>query len=374
MIFLLGLLFGVDAPCPEGISINAFKGDGNTEKKTADTTRVDVFSGLGCVDDILSPSDAIWLHGVKAKALMEVGDASGVTLSVLAARSIPLPGPMPAWLEAPLGALPVPAPWSPVSLPDGVALFVDGTPARARPLDRPAVYQAVGSGGVVLWTKYLSGEEELPAGFKLMPPVSRAVLPAEEIIGLKELLLAGRYEEVLLESVSLSAQHPEHAETFRSIAAIARDQQNLMVQGEQQAPEYRYRIRDKTKRWPYRTDTRKGILVGFELGTPTALRVDWKFAGQVVDSLGLRVGVGVHWDYLSTMGDSIIADLVIVDFNLATNWQLETSLGLTTVNSSVMPSLGVAAQWDPSTPLQVSIGASVDPYGIAPRAAVGFMW
>ena len=191
---------------------------------------------------------------------------------------------------------------------------------------------------------------------------------------LKELLLAGRYEEVLLESVSLGAQYPEHAETFRSIAAIARDQQQLAVEEAQGSVQSMNRLKDKSKRWPYRSDTRKGILMGFEVGTPTSIRVDWKFAGQFVDSIGLRVGVGAHWDYLSTVTDSVFADLIIVDFNLARDWQLETSLGLVTVSSSVMPSLGLAAQWDPSNPLQVSVGASIDPYGIAPRAAVGFMW
>ena len=369
------MLFGVDAPCPTELTFDSVRID---EQHTAEDkqTMASVFSRLDCIDTILSPSDAVRLHGMNAVLKMEAGDAGGVTLAVLAARSIPLPGPLPQWLMGTDTALPVPAPWGSLVLPDGIALFVDGTPARGRPLDRPAVYQAVGAGGTVLWTKYLAGSEELPKGFVLgePPPPQDAELPSEKIALLKELLLDARYEEVLLEAVSLSARFPEYAETFRSIAAIAREQQLLSIEESAKRVQPLYRLTDKSQRWPYRTDERRGILVGFEVGAPSGVRIDWKFSGQIVDSIGLRVGVGAHWDYLSTLSDSIIADLIIIDFNLSREWQLETTVGLNTVSSSVMPTIGLAAQWDPSNPLQVTMGASIDPYGIAPRASVGFMW
>jgi hypothetical protein len=386
MILLLAFLFGVESQCPEDVSrvgMRVAMESAHTQFTASESVDMAaVRHQLGCVQQILLPEDAVWLHGLVAREKAAAGDIAGVTLSMLAARSVPLSGPPPAWLQAMNMAVPNPAPWSPVSTPEGIALFVDGAPAVARPLDRPAIYQAMGPGAVVLWTKVLSGDEDLPPGFILEgpPPMVEAGSVADEIAKVKDDLLDGKYDAVLQAAIVLSVKYPESAETFRSLAAIASDQaarrdaeagiaEDVLVS----------RLRDKSQRWPYRKDDRKGILVGFEVGTPSSVRLEWKIAGQVVDSIGLRVGVGAQINYIgsadATTRFTPIIEPVLVDFNVARQWQLQTSLGVSFISASPRPILGLAAQWDPDSPIEVTVGASIGPYvSIAPRASVGFMW
>jgi hypothetical protein len=122
-------------------------------------------------------------------------------------------------------------------------------------------------------------------------------------------------------------------------------------------------------------DPRKGPLFGVELGLPTGLRFEWKFAGRVVDGIGLRAGVNGVTDFNTSFmwGPDLLA---YTDFRLSESWDLELGAGMVLVSGSYFtPQLGGAIQFDPPSPIQVQLGLRGTFVGyVVPDVSVGLMW
>jgi len=228
---------------------------------------------------------------------------------------------------------------------------------------------------------YLEGDAELPAGMEMEVPPPPVPEEAPKLLNrLMEDLAAGDYDKVVAEAVPAAARYPTMKEEFESLAAIAVDQKRradeVALAREEEKPDKYFFYMRPSDRWPNRQDDRKGILMGFDLGLSTGVRLEWKIGGQVVDGIGLKVGVGVG-TYSGSVGLTVSALPLYIDFNIAREWQIELGLGgvlFPTGYSSVYPMAQAALQWDPSSPIQVTAGVGLHIYGVVPEANVGFLW
>lgn len=333
---------------------------------------------VDCLETVVHPRDAAALHGARYLDVAAEGDQDAMALALLATSSVP-GATMPEWLPVPASAdIAEAKPWVRVAVPDGMHLFVDGVPARARPVDRPALVQAVGPGAEVLWTAWIGPGESLPmdaeegAGPSEGPdPEGRALLER-----VTDLLAQGSYPAVVELAVPAASKYPELATSFQAAADLAVDQ----IERERLAPSlsstlggaYPSRIRRGSER---RGDDRKGFLLGFDLGFPTGVRGEWKLGGTAADGVGVRVGGNMMFASAGSVYTGTETSLYM-DWNLTRKWQLETQLGLFISNSgSAYPTIGAAVQYDPPSPLQVTGGLRLSNYGyVVPEASVGFLW
>ena len=387
MIILLAFLFGIEGDCPKDITRAGFRSALDAghiayeAQRGPDVQHHEIKRQLDCLEDVVTPEDAVFYHGLEARRLAVAGDIGGVTLAILAAQTIPIPESTPTWLESMASGPSIqPAPWLPISAPPGVALFIDGSPATARPIDRPAIYQGVGAGGKVIWTHYLAGQEDLPPGFILEAPPApeQSVDHGAILTEIKLLLVERKFEEVLEIAVpAANDASPEVSALLLSYAAIASDQLQRVEDSEGYEETLKYNLgglREKSKRWPFREDTRKGIQLGFMAGTVSTVRLEWKIAGQVVDSIGLGIGGGLFLYSFSSPGVAVLIEPIFVDFNVARQWQIESGLGIAIFSGYPTPTFGLAAQWDPDSPIQVNMGGKISVYGFVPEASIGFAW
>lgn len=120
------------------------------------------------------------------------------------------------------------------------------------------------------------------------------------------------------------------------------------------------------------SDPRNGLMVGFDLGAPTGLRVEWKAKGSSVDGVGVRIGENFFVYQSSLFLNPEL--MVYADFGPST-WQVEVATGASFYYGSPYPMVGVAAQYDPPEPLQANIGMRVGRYlSITPDIGVSFIW
>jgi hypothetical protein len=228
----------------------------------------------------------------------------------------------------------------------------------------------------------LLGADPPPAPVEPAPTVSTGpAIPAEATgdqvlqIAIEE-LTAGRYENALAVAIPALAKYPDLAPSFHAVIDVAADQLERQRQaavsttapGSTAIPSYH----PITSRRPAPGHVSGQLLWGFDLGLPTGLRVEWRFGGKVVDSMGLRVGGNlIVYD-----GAHAIADMsLITDFRVVEDWQLEVVTGLLTYYGWVYPQIGAAVQYDPKGPLQANLGAKVGPYAsFMPDAGVAFVW
>ena len=119
-------------------------------------------------------------------------------------------------------------------------------------------------------------------------------------------------------------------------------------------------------------DKRGGLQVGFDLGAPSGIRVEWKTKGSGIDSFGVRVGENF---FVYNGGVFLNPDVMVyADFVPAT-WQVEVSTGASFYYGSPYPMVGVAAQYDPPEAFQANIGMRVGRYlSISPDIGVSFVW
>jgi hypothetical protein len=115
------------------------------------------------------------------------------------------------------------------------------------------------------------------------------------------------------------------------------------------------------------TDT--GWRFGFELGAPTAGRVEYHLGHRVLDGAGVRAGLNVALNTADGSVAPIVDAVVYADLRLAPAVQLEASVGVAS---------GVAVQWDPDGPIHVNLGARAGWLGrgvvVVPDASVGVSW
>ncbi|MFT7518213.1 MAG: hypothetical protein ACI9MC_000343 [Kiritimatiellia bacterium] len=341
-----------------------------------------------CLTVLVLPQDAAQLHASRYLHHAASNDAADMAFSLRAMLDVPGGQGKPDWLTLPEGAeIAMASPWHDVRIPLGLTLYVDGSAMTSRPLDRPAIYQAVDAQGVVLWTRYLTGSMNLPSGFTLADPSEAPPRADGESVlqEVKELLASGLYEDVVRLATPAATRYPELADSFNSAANLASYQLGRSTyQGSSfRVPPPPVNRIERTEppprgRWGAmrRDDPREGILFGVDVGFPTGLRTEWKIGAGTVDSVGLRAGGNLFVEGSSSVYGAVDTS-VYMDTNLrASDFQLEFSLGVVTLLSgSSYGTLGAALQYDPPKPLQVNVGLKLTGYGyIIPDVSVGFMW
>ncbi|MFT7519917.1 MAG: hypothetical protein ACI9MC_002061 [Kiritimatiellia bacterium] len=389
-MIVLWMLLAVDGGCPKDSTLSAVRDLIGEMAESVQRRDVDAFAPLWtdasgrveCLTDVVHPRDAAGLHAARYLNYAVTDDKSGMAFALRAMLDVPGGGGAPAWLTVPEGAeIANPSEWVPVSTPEHVVLFVDGVPMTSRPLDRPAIYQAVGAGAEVLWTHYLDGGQELPSGFVLAepPPASNPEDGRALLDQVTTLLSDGSFQKVIDLSLPAVSAHPELADSFRAAADLAADQldrernpvpisQFGVIGG---SPGYRPVRLGAAKRG----DEREGLLLGFEIGLPTAVRVEYKIGGTAVDSVGFRVGGNLLLTGSSSAYNGV--DVTIyTDANLTKRYQIELMTGLFfDPFGSPYLTAGAAVQYDPPSPLQINMGLRVATSGyIAPELTVGFVW
>jgi len=378
---------GVAAPCPQDRGLGPLRQALTQAGAAARSRDIDRFVPAyeramlqaACLRAIPTPDDAAALHAASYLSVAIEGDRDVMAVALLGATTVPGAQP-PDWLVVPEGAVVAESrPWVPVQPPSYTALFVDGLPMSSRPVSRPALYQAVGPGGEVLWTRWLQGDQPLPDGFvedRPTEPRADRRSGAEVLDQVTTLLAEGEYQAALDLAIPAAATYPELQSGFRAAADLAADQLRrskldpLDVAG--YSP-YAPRPRRGALR---RGDDRQGFLLGFDVGLPTGLHGEWKLGRSAVDGVGLRVGGALT---LYGSGTSVFPGVdtsLYLDWNLTRRWQLQTTvLGVfwDTTGSPYL-NLGVAAQYDPPSPLEITVGARLGVYGAVPQASVGFLW
>ena len=189
------------------------------------------------------------------------------------------------------------------------------------------------------------------------------------------LLSAGRYQEALDLAIPAAVKYPKYEAGFRAAADLAADQlrrSNLSAADRGAYSPYAPRPRRGALK---RGDDRQGFLFGFELGLPTALQGEWKIGRSAVDGVGLKIGGGLRMYGASSVYTGVDT-AIYMDWNLTRRWQLQTTVLGVFFDSygSPYPNFGLAAQYDPPNPLQVTVGMRIGTYGFVPQASVGFLW
>ena len=369
-----------------------------TSEEATKAWRQDVWESALCLDEVIEPHDAVVLHAVMAQHMVDTEEAERARQAWAAVWTL-TPGdtgrPLPGWLVPPSGTRPsAPITFEALRVPGDTVLMVDGVLTSQRPVERSALVQGLTPAGEVKWTRWLLVGQDLPGtlyagetGADPMPEeprleverreeverAARVVRPREEgealLEDLQQMLKELRWEEALELAIPAASTWPELEESFRTVGMIAADQirRSTEEEDDRSAGSRRgYRYRDSDPR-------SKRFLFGFEAGLPTGVRTEYKFGGRTVDSLGLRVGGNLLFYLFSgvyPVGDGSL----YVDFRVADRWDFETSLGVMLYSGSLYPTLGVAAQYDPEVPFQLSIGARLAPFGLMPDVAVGFLW
>ncbi|MFK7931125.1 MAG: hypothetical protein AB8H79_23270 [Myxococcota bacterium] len=400
---LLWLLLAVDgAPtCEAPVQLPAVRATLSQIGEAAQARDIDTFrpqytalqAQIGCLEQVVYPADAAALHAAMYLDEALQGDRPGMAAALLAATTA-VGAQAPAWLSIPEGAeIAEATPWQGVQAPEHMVLFVDGVPLSARPTDRPALYQAVGAGGDVLWTRWLDGDEALPSEFSVggaavpqsggdgpngatgQPPVASGQTVLEEVT---DLLAQGEYTKVVEVAVPAASAYPEQAEAFRAAADLAIDQ----LDRQRNRPEnvatydaydpYAPRPRRGALR---RGDTRAGFVLGFDAGFPSSVRGEWKIGGTAVDGVGVRIGGNVQLLSSSSASGGVDSS-VYTDWTLTKRWQLETGVGIFFSDSgSPYVNVGGAVQYDPPNPFQAQLGVRVSVFGyVVPDAGVSFLW
>lgn len=385
---LIWLLLAVDSPCPEDTSLDALREVMNQvgeaararDRQTFDAVFAEAEALVVCLDDVVYPVDASALHAARYLDAALVLDEDLQARELRAAESVP-GGVLPSWVNAPPNApMAEPSAWVPVAGPEHVTLFVDGVPVMARPTQRSAIVQAVGPGGEVMWSDWLDPDEALPLAFRVdaAPAGSNSTDGRALLEQITDLLASGSYDRVVALALPAVSEHPDLADSFRAAADLAQDQLARERAGglpDLEDPYARYG-RPVRRGAAKRGDDRKGLLLGFEVGAPTAVRGEWKIGGSAADGVGLRVGGNAMIMDSGSAYTGVDSNLY-VDWNLTPKWQLETSLGVFfTQSGSAYPNVGMAVQYDPPSPLQVNvIGARLNAYGyLVPDVSVSFLW
>lgn len=217
------------------------------------------------------------------------------------------------------------------------------------------------------------------------PPEAPAAAPvaaptgAEVLSRCTKLMEVGLWEEALEVSLPAISTYPELARSFEAVATIAADQLARAVTPPVASPSVVYRPADAPPvvyRSPTARTRRKAgessFRWGFDLGFPSGVRAEWHIARTVVTDVGLRAGGNLmFYD-----GVNISSDVTgFVDWRLAKQWDLETSVGTVVYFGYPYAVIGAAAQYDPEGPLQVQAGGRIGPYGMfVPEASISFVW
>jgi hypothetical protein len=187
----------------------------------------------------------------------------------------------------------------------------------------------------------------------------------------------GEYERALEIAVPALSAYPDLAASFQAVIDVAHDQIARRPPGPPGSPELSPPPLGAEPP-PRFVTTWVGerplgpTKIGFEVGLPTGLRVEWDTAMPLVSDLGFRVGGNVL-----AYGPYGVADLTgFVDLHLAEPLEIELSAGLVLVYLYLpLPQAGAAIQIDPEGPLHVNLGARVALYyGTVPDVNVGFVW
>lgn len=382
-----------EAACPEDRSLAALDAAIARVGRTAQERDVSAFrpayatmmEQARCLDQVIAPSTAAALHAARYLDLALDGDRQGMALALLSATTVP-GASTPPWLTIPEGAtIAPPAPPAPVQTPPYTVLFVDGVPLSSRPVDRVAYYQALGSGGQVLWSRMLAGDEPLPDEFVVQAPPEAP--PAEDpapsldegaavLERVTDLLAEGSYQAAIDLAIPAAAKYPQLEPGFRAAADLAADQiRRAEVDPRQASPYAAYAPRPRRGALR-RGDERKDVLLGFQVGLPTALQLEWKLGRSVVDGIGLKVGAGVMVYGLSSAYTGVDS-AIYLDWNLTRRFQLHTTaLGVFfDAYGSAYVSTGAGIQYDPPNPFEATVGLRLGgPTHIVPQASVGFLW
>lgn len=330
---------------------------------------------MDCLEVIATPDIAASAHAADYLELAIEGDGLSMALALGAALSVP-GGRPPSWLQVPESAGTTAEPSVVgVESPPRVALFIDGLPARSRPMNHAALYQAVGAGGEVLWSRWMQGDEALPEGFDEVsapPPAQSGAALLQEVTGR---LADGEYQTVLDIAIPAASAHPEYRDGFLAAADLAADQirrSRLEPAAVGGFDPYAPRPRRGSLR---RGDERKDFLLGFDAGIPSSIHGEWKLGRSAVDGIGLKIGAGAMLYGGSSLLTGVDSSLYL-DWNLTPKWQLQTTLLGLFVDRSGSPYLNVggAIQYDPPSPLEITVGLRAGPYNVVPTATVGFLW
>ncbi len=194
-------------------------------------------------------------------------------------------------------------------------------------------------------------------------------------------LVEGDYKSAMLLATPGIALYPELASSFRAILDVAVDQSTRTdaFVTPSDTPyatpgEYPYGGRVRYYERPPVPPKEFHVRSGLELGFPTGFRGELEFGGAGLHGLGVRAGVN---GLLYGGGPLVVGDTsVYADFagRRGGRWQTELSMGIVWYGIYPYGQLGVAAQYDPRTPLLVNVGASVTGAGFAPDVTVGFVW
>lgn len=130
-----------------------------------------------------------------------------------------------------------------------------------------------------------------------------------------------------------------------------------------------------SRRWDARRGP--GIYGGVDVGLPLAGRIDYKFGGDTISSVGMRAGV--NYGVAFSSGPHAVLFLAASgDYGIGANWDLEFTAGIAGNTSYYGYILGGALQYDPASTFQLNLGTMLGYYsgGIAlyPDITAGFMF
>jgi hypothetical protein len=228
---------------------------------------------------------------------------------------------------------------------------------------------------------------EAPAATPAAEPDAAAVSGDEVLARAVSALTAGDYEDALAIAIPAISAYPELAASFHAVADVAADQierrrlfegqpaVDVEGAGEHAAAAYPPAYYPTPQPYGYRPRDRDRVklLWGFDAGFPSGLRLEWKIARSAVDSVGVRIGGNalLYGGAVYAVTDST----AFLDFKLSEKWQLETTAGFLVYYGWTYPQGGVAAQYDPPSPLHVNAGLRLSLYGsVLPDVSVGFVW
>lgn len=236
-----------------------------------------------------------------------------------------------------------------------------------------------------LWWLPLLLAVEPPVAEPVVEPVAEPVVDAataeagEVVLERAVLALAeGRFDDAIAIATPAISRYPALASSFRAVLEVAVDQDGRAptaprVVGWQDPYAYEPRYPPSYRPVPSARADGAGAHAGVDLGFPTGVRGELTFGKPGVHAVGLRLGANLlEYGGLYVVGDTT----AYVDFagRKGGNWQTEVTTGLVWYYGSPYFQVGLAAQYDPPTPLLVNLGARITVVGVAPDVSVGFMW
>ncbi|MEL6348208.1 MAG: hypothetical protein AAFV53_34180 [Myxococcota bacterium] len=201
----------------------------------------------------------------------------------------------------------------------------------------------------------LGGEPSPPATAETPKPEAKVLLDRATAM-----LASGDFGGALDIAIPAISDYPRQAASFRAIAEIATDQIFRV-----QAPTW---VPSSTHDNPKEFEARKSqVRLGFDMGLPSAVRVDFQRSRGSIDSMGFMLGSNIS---ASTLGP-ITQFAYYIDWRINSKVQFTMPVGLFFYNNSTYPLVGVGLQYDPPGPFHVDMGIAT---GGVPTLSTGFLW